>query len=245
MVVVCQQPNYFAWLGYLEQCARSDVLILLDSVQWIKQGRQHRTRILAHTQEHQEKLYHWLTLPVLGRAHRTKTFCELEIDRNQAWAKWHWNSLKTVYGKRPFFKSQLKPIVQPWFEKNAFEKNLFDVTASSLKLCLETLGLKPEIIRSSNLDKDSTKTDRLVSLCKAVNGDVYYSGLASTKYIEASKFRASEIELIWQHWKHPDYDQGRFRFQSHLSFLDVLANVPVETVRKWLQPRPWGPPQIR
>jgi hypothetical protein len=46
MIALCQQPNYYPYLGYIEQCVRAYSLIMLDSVQWIKQCQQHRIKIL-------------------------------------------------------------------------------------------------------------------------------------------------------------------------------------------------------
>jgi hypothetical protein len=97
MVAVCQQPNYFPWLGYLEQCARARVFISLDSVQWIRQGRQHRTRVLSTDVA---TPFQWLTLPVLGNDHRTKSIRELQIDPHSKWAVRHWKTLASVYAAR-------------------------------------------------------------------------------------------------------------------------------------------------
>jgi hypothetical protein len=89
-VVVCQQPNYFPWLGYLEQCARADALVILDTVQWIRQGRQHRMRILPHASQREKGLdFQWLSLPVLGQEHRAKPLADLKIDQASHWVRQH------------------------------------------------------------------------------------------------------------------------------------------------------------
>src|SRR4051812_4407083 len=100
MVAVCQQPNYFPWLGYLEQCARADTLIVLDSVQWIRRGWQHRARILAHAS--QKRQWQWLTLPVESQGHRNFQFKELRVIADKKWAEQHWKTLVAIYGSRPF-----------------------------------------------------------------------------------------------------------------------------------------------
>jgi hypothetical protein len=106
---------------------------------------------------------------------------------------------------------------------------------------MKALEIKPVIFRSSELPEHGAKTERLISLCKLTNAQTYYSALGSTRYIDTQAFRGAGIRLLWQHWKHPDYDQGRARFQSHLSILDVLANVPLEKIKEWMQPNPYGP----
>jgi hypothetical protein len=235
-IVVCQQPNYFPWLGYLEQCAVADTLIFLDSVQWIRQGRQHRTRILSQSAADGAA---WLTLPIRGKGHREKEIRELSV-ADGSWARRHWNTLQATYARRPYFKSQLEPIVRPWMEKLASEPGFFEIASGSVRLCLETLGFRPEILKSSELPCEGKSTERLVSLCRTVGATDYYSGIGST-YIDASGFRDAGIHLVWQRWKHPEYEQGRAARKTHLSFLDALANVPVAELKRWLEIKPSGP----
>jgi hypothetical protein len=240
MVVVCQQPNYFPWLGYIEQCARADVLVVLDSVQWIRQGRQHRARILPHNNARAANAgdFQWLTLPVRGHGHRGKPLGQLELDDSQDWREQHWRTVRSVYGRRPFFKTQVEPLVGRWFETAPRAGLMAEAALSSLKLCLETLGIGPELARSSELPERGAKTERLISLCEALGADTYYSALGSTRYVDVSLFRAAGIRLLWQHWKHPEYDQGRPTRRTHLSFIDAVANVPLDEIRAWLAPSP-------
>lgn len=243
MVVVCQQPNYFPWLGYLEQCARADRLVILDSVQWIRQGRQHRTRVLTHAPDAACAApgFQWLTIPVHGHGHREKPLRELEVDRADRWAERHWKTLATLYGGRPYFKSQLEPLVRPWLEKAVGMQRMAEIALGSTRLCLEALGLNPDLLMSSELPETGRKTERLVSICQALEADTYYSALGATRYVDVAAFRAAGIRLLWQHWKHPEYPQGRPAFRSHLSILDALANVPLSELRAWFQPSPYGP----
>lgn len=219
------------------------MLVLLDSVQWIRQGRQHRVRVLPHRSANRSE-FQWITIPVRGKGHRSKQIQEIEVDlTSRKWAHAHWNTLAAIYGRRPYFKSQLEPIVRPWLENEAPSlATLYDVAFGSMRICLEALGIRPEIVRSSHLPEQGTKSERLISLCKVFDGETYYSGIGSTRYLDIAAFRAAGIRVLWQHWKHPEYEQGTGqRFKSHLSVLDALANAPIETLQHWLEPQPWGP----
>lgn len=241
MVAVCQQPNYFPWLGYFEQCARSDVFIVLDSVQWIRQGRQHRTRILPHAST-QASDFQWLTLPVCGHGHRAKPLRELRLDPSSRWPEAHWKGLVAIYGKAPQFRTQFEPLLRPWFETVAPRyQTMLEASWGSVELCLNALELTPKILFSSALPEQGTKTERLISLCQATGADTYYSGLGSTPFVDVSLFRAAMIRLLWQHWRHPEYAQNRPAFRSHLSILDALAVVPLPQIRAWFEAQPWGP----
>ena len=243
-IAVCQQPNYFPWLGYLEQCARAEKLIILDSVQWIRRGLQHRAKIIPHRQNEEGEArpdFQWLTVPTKSHGHRERPLKELILDPDDAWASRHWLTLASVYGKRPLFRSQFEPLLKPWFDHATQFKTLREATVSSMQLCFEALDIKPKIHMSSDLAEQGVKTERLISLCQSVNADVYYSGLASSSYLDTHAFRDANIRLVWQRWKCSEYDQGRESFRSHLSILDVLANVPIAEIKDWLSIKPWGP----
>ena len=45
MIVAAHQPNFAPWLGFFDKARHCDVLVLLDTVQFIKRGYQNRTRI--------------------------------------------------------------------------------------------------------------------------------------------------------------------------------------------------------
>ena len=247
MIAVCQQPNYFSWLGYFEQCARAEKLILLDSVQWIRNGLQNRAKIAPHIEASQKdptEDFQWLSLPVLGQGHRSKTFGEMKLNPDDHWADRHWKTIRAVYAKRPEFKRQLEPLLRPWFEKAHQYQTLREATIESMKVCFSALDIRPEVVLSSSFaetDQALVKSDRIVSLCKTIGADVYYSGLASASYIDTGAFRDADIRLVWQRWKHTEYEQGRGAFKSHLSIIDALANVPLKEIKSWLEIKPWGP----
>ena len=62
MIVAAHQPNFAPWLGFFDKAVAADVLVLLDTVQFIKRGYQNRTRIKSSTGPQ------WLTVPVISKA---------------------------------------------------------------------------------------------------------------------------------------------------------------------------------
>ncbi len=199
MRVVCQQPNYFPWLGYFEQVARADSFVYLDNVQWIRQGRQHRTRVPNFPQSVAEK--NWLTVPVHGHGHRARPFREIEIDREQNWIKQHAETIRALYGRAPFFRSQLEPLLAPFWEKAAQHRFLIDLCEASVALFWKPLALTATVWHSSDLEVTGQKTARLVNLCQALEATEYYSALGASRYLEPAAFRAANVNLRWQHFR--------------------------------------------
>jgi hypothetical protein len=227
MKIVCQQPHYLPWLGYLELFAQSDAFVFLDNVQWIKQGRQHRTKILQGTQSR------WLTIPVKSAGHREKTLKDMEVDVSQPWAKAHWHSIERAYGKAPRFRDQVEPLFRPFFEKMQKEKFLVDICQEGLWLFWEPLGLKAELHWASDLPEVPGQNERLIGLCQHFGAREYYSSLGSTRYLDMGKFREAGIRVLWQHFRASF--PGDLLRATDVSALDWIAHHDFSAAKTALQ----------
>ncbi|NTX52911.1 WbqC family protein [Myxococcus llanfairpwllgwyngyllgogerychwyrndrobwllllantysiliogogogochensis] len=248
-VVVAEQPHYLPWVDFYEQVARAGTLLVLDNVQWLRRGWQRRTRVAlpanVPTPPPTEPGFQWLSIP-LEDPHRDTLIGELAVDTRQPWARKHLSRLVTLYGQRPHFATQVLPLLEPFYDSVAREAgpgSLLRVLLGSTALFHESLGMKPDILLASTLERQGDeKSARLVEYCRQLKAHTYYSGLGSSLYLQVSLFRDADVRVLWQRFRHPPYAQGREgRFVQGLSIVDVLSNVPVEEVRRWLEPSPWGP----
>lgn len=229
MRIVVQQPHYLPWLGYFDLFAKADAFIFLDTVQWIRQGRQHRTKILdANGQPH------WLTVPVRGHGHRDKTLKDMQVDSTRPWAKRHWQQIAAAYGHAPRFHDQVEPLLRPFYEKVAQEKFLAEICQESLWLFWEPLGLRTELHWASDLPESSGRQERLVEICQHFHADEYYSSLGSTRYLDLSVFRAAGIRVLWQHFR--QFFPGDVTRAADATALDWLAYHDWSELKRALTP---------
>ncbi|WNG27332.1 WbqC family protein [Cystobacter fuscus] len=248
-VLVAEQPHYLPWLDFHEQLARADTLVVLDNVQWLRRGWQRRARVAlpsgAPLPPPTEPAYQWLTIPLEG-AHRDTRIGDLVVDTSQPWTRKHLATLTMLYGRRPYFRSQVLPRLERFYAAAAEERgpgSLLRTLLSSMTLFAEPLGLSPRVVLASSLARSlPDKTERLADYCVQLGQDTYYSAVGSL-YLRPGPFRERDVRLLWQKFRYPAYDQGRpgERFVVGLSIVDVLSNVPVDLVREWLAPSPWGP----
>ncbi len=227
MRIVCQQPHYLPWLGYFDLFSKSDAFVFLDSVQWIRQGRQHRTKILGQNGSL------WLTVPIRGHGHRAKQLKDMEVDE-QPWAKRHWELVRTNYRTAPHF-SQMEALLRPFWEKAEKMRFLADISYEGFWALWEPLGLQVDLHWSSDMQNiREDRNQRVIDICAQVGANEYYSSLGSTRYLDLSQFRAAGISVRWQHF------QANFRPLHRpldLSILDYLAHHPLEELRLALNDR--------
>jgi hypothetical protein len=221
MIVSAHQPHYLPWLGYLAKIAASDLFVVMDDLQYEAQNFQNRNRVkIAHGPA-------WLTVPLErdGQATeiRDKRIAN-ESSPKQHWQRRHFETLRNNYSSAPFWKLYEAALqdayARPW-------SRLIDLQLHMLMLHLGWFAIKKPIVLASSLSLSGTKTDRLASLCHAVNADVYLSGGGGSKgYLDEEKLRRLGVRVEWQTFNHPRYPQrhATLGFVSHLAALDLLLN---------------------
>ena len=215
MILSAHQPAYLPWLGYFDKIIQSDIFIYLDSVQFEKNSFTNRNRIKSPQGELM------LTVPVLSKGHINKSLTEIEIDNKQNWRKKHLSSILMNYKKAKRFEECYAKLEVLYDKEYDF---LSELCYEHLIFWLRELGIKTEIIKSSELNIDSKKSDLIFDLCRYYNTDTYISGALGKNYLEENKFKNAKINIIYQDYKHPVYEQLWGEFLSYMSILDFWMN---------------------
>lgn len=96
------------------------------------------------------------------------------------------NAFQMNYGKANYFK--YKWILEDIYITKQWI-NLSELNMYFIKLISKELGIKTQFIKSTDLDIEGKKDDRLIDICKKLNADYYLSGPAAKNYIIPSKFQ--------------------------------------------------------
>lgn len=219
-VVAIHQPQYLPWLGYFDKLDRCDIFCLLDTVQYKKNEFQNRNRIKTADG------WQWLTVPVTYRfPQRIK---EVGVNQTVDWQRKHLQALKTNYSKAPFFDTYYASFEE--FYQKSYEM-IADVSAASIELLMELLGLEGKLVLASSLPVETEDpTLRLVKICQTLGGVAYLSGIDGAKYMEVDMFRSHQIEVLFQDFKHPQYPQCYGPFEPNMSVVDLLFNCGQESL---------------
>ena len=215
--VAIHQPQYVPYLGYFHKIKHCDVFVHLDHVQYQVGGLQNRNKIKAPTG------WQWFTLPVNGNPQMR--IDEVAIDARSQWRKKHWKTLQANYGRSPCFK-QYAPALEALY-LGSEDHQLSTVNQSFSDWGMAALGITTPTLRSSAMSAEGSSTDMLISLCRQLGATHYLSGPGGRLYMDLDAFARSGIEVIWQSYQAPVYEQvfPTAGFVEHLSVLDVLFSM--------------------
>lgn len=227
MILSIHQPNYIPWIGYFQKIARSDKFIFLNNVEFSKGSFTNRNKIkLADGKSH------WLTVPILSRDKGAQNISEVIIDNSNNWKKKHIETIKQSYGKAQFFKD----IFQMYSEILCRDYHLLqDLNIALIKFLLTQADIKIDIHLASELSIDYEniqKNSLLIAICKHFNTDVYLSGKGARKYNDKSLFNKNGIEIIYQDFTCPVYDQLHDNYLENLSVMDYVFNCGFDRFRR-------------
>ncbi len=214
MIAAVHQLHYLPWLRYLEKMVHTDVFIVLDNIQYNKNGWQNRNRIKG------PRGPMLLSVPVLDRF--AQNLDEVRIDNTSRWRKKHWESIRQCYSKAPHFHSHA-PFLESVYQQDWDFLN--ELNRHMLGYFVEALGIRTRILYASELKVPGCATERLINLIRVAGCDTYYSGAyALEAYLDETALSGAGIALQLQHWKSFAYPQQHGAFVPDLSVLDLLLN---------------------
>ncbi|HEO71463.1 MAG TPA: hypothetical protein ENN80_09375, partial [Candidatus Hydrogenedentes bacterium] len=193
MLVGIHQLHYLPWLRYFEKIACSDVFIVLDNIQYNKNGWQNRNKVKTAAGAT------LLTTPV--RFSAGDRLDQVRIDSSKPWARKHWETIRQAYAKAPHFADHAAFIEGVYAQSWVF---LNDLNRTMLAYFIEALGIETRVVYASELDVPGVATERLIHLIQAVGGDRYYTGaFATDAYLDVKLLDAAGIEVVVQDWCAP------------------------------------------
>jgi hypothetical protein len=216
MNVAIHQPQYLPWLPYFMKIKDSDVFILLDTVDFQKNGLQNRNQIKT------AQGAHWLTVPVqhkLGQKIR-----DVKIKKSDPWLRKHWQTIQQCYKKAAAFNVYEKELEALYAEEWS---NLNELNIVIISMMMRWMNIRTPIVRSSQMKATGTASELVLNLCLEAGATHYLSGMGGKNYLEPDAFRNVGIEIVYQPAVLPNsYPQlvPKAGFINGLSALDIVLN---------------------
>ena len=218
MIISIHQPNYLPYLGFFDKIKKSDIFVIYDDAQFNRRDFHHRNKIRIFDG------WKWLTVPVVNEM---KPIKEIMIKNEQAknkphWAKIHFREIQANYSNTEYFsiyEKELKRIYETRYDK------LVDLNIRLIKFLMNVFDIRTKIVYSSEFGFRSVSSQKNLDIVEALGGDVYLSGLGGQDYLDVSLFNRKGIDVQYQDFNHPLYDQRFEGFIPNMAAIDALFNV--------------------
>ena len=210
------QPEHIPWLGFFDILRQVDVFVLLDDVQFAKNNRQNRNQIVSP-----EGVAEWITVPVKGAGRLHGTIGSVKIDSGQPWATRYLSTIHRDYQRYPYFEEffrAISDVVSP------SPSSLLDLNLSLLTVMSSALEITTPVLRSSEMQVEGAKSQRLVSILREIEATSYLAGSGSRDYMDLTIFQQFGIEVTFRDYIPRPYDAPN-GFVPGVSALDALFSL--------------------
>lgn len=216
MILSANQPYLFPFPGFFYKAFLSDILVILDDVQF-PQG----TTWLTRNRFKNDQGSLWMTVPVWKKGLGLQKIKEIRICREGRWAEKHLASLKRAYAKAPYLTEHLD------FLERVFSSEFEMLTELNLTIIdhlLKHLHIDRKSILLSELRIEETGNRLLIEICRKVGADSFLAQAPAKKYLDEALFRDAGITLSFFGLQAPVYPQLWGDFIPNLSAFDLLLN---------------------
>ncbi|MCK5504463.1 MAG: WbqC family protein [Thermodesulfovibrionia bacterium] len=216
MIISANQPYFFPFFGFFYKAYLSDILVILDSVQfprgstWITRNR---------FKNNQGSL--WLTVPVKKKGLGLQNINSVRIYHDGHWIKKHLASLKNAYLRAPYYKEHINFLEALFSSK--FER-LIDLNLEIIRYIMGCLRIDTKVTLLSEQEINAKGDRLLIEICKKMGASQFLAQHAALKYLDTDMFRKEGIGLM--DFKLPSlvYPQLWGNFIPNLSALDLILN---------------------
>ena len=216
MIVTTYRPYFAPFPGFFYQAYRSDVFVILDSVQF-PQG----TTWITRNRFKNDQGALWMTIPVRKKGLGLQKINDVRICGAGRWPTKYVQRFHHAYANSPYFVDHRQ------FVENLFETGydrLIDLNMAVIRHLMLYLGISTEIRRLSELGIGARGDHLLVQICKYFKATTYLAQGAAAKYINLDGFKKEGIEIRRLEFPTLIYPQLWGRFIPNLSALDLLFN---------------------
>ena len=214
MIVSIHQPQYLPWLGYFDKIRRADFFVLLDNVQFKKNEWQNRNKIKT------AQGWQWLTVPVKYKF--PQLINEVTINNSVRWQHKQRQAMLSNYKKGPCYH------YLDDFSHEIFSHAWQSISQLNIRVVTrlaKILGIDTPIFVASELgDFPNDPDERLIAITEHFKAETYLAGSGGRQYMDLAKFRERGIEVLFQDYRHPVYDQRFGEFIPYMSVIDLILN---------------------
>lgn len=216
MIVSTYQPFFSPFPGFFHKASLSDLLVILDQVQFPR-----GTTWITRNRFKNDQGTVWMTIPVWKKGLGLQRINEVRICSEGRWRRKHLACLKTAYADAPYFRDHLD-VVERIFSED-FER-LIDLNLMIISYLMEHLQIHASIVLQSDLASSAKGNELLLEICRQTKASTYLAQTSAKRYLDARLFSSAGIGLEFFRPHSPTYPQLWGDFVKDLSAFDLLFN---------------------
>ncbi len=207
------QSNYIPWKGYFDIINSVSEFVIYDCAQYTKNDW--RNRNMIKTPQGKQ----WLTIPC--KVDRLdQRICDIETI-NDSWRVKHWKSIKQNYSKSPYFDEFSRLFENLYMEQN--NKNLSSINVSFISAICGVLNINTKIRSHDEFSISQGRNEKLISICRQMDADVYVTGPSATAYLDETLFSENGISIeVMSYSGYEEYQQPYPPFDHNISVIDLI-----------------------
>lgn len=207
--------------------SNSDVLVVLDSVQYTKNDWRNRNQLCGPN-----GLF-WLSVPI-RRASTRGSIYEARVTDSQ-WISNHLTSIRqTLSGLN--FADRVLDSVEPVYDSLKSCSFLHSINLALIRNICDLVSITTPILLDGDIKTpaqlldDVDPTLRLIEICRELKADSYLTGPRGFDYLDLSSFRRAGIKIEVADYSRLSPYRQKFRgFVPNVSVLDFIASVGPES----------------
>ena len=212
------QPYFLPYLGYFSLIKHTERFVLLDSVQFIRQGWIERNRILKSGSGWQ-----YISVPLIKHSRDIK-IRDIRIKNAFDWRDTIFRQLEHYKKWSPFYGSTIDVL------RTALDidtDSIVKLNKHILKTVCEYIGveLNADIFSEMDLEIEEVKApdEWALNICKALgNVSEYWNPEGGLEFYDRSKYETAGIDINFIKMNLPSYPQRLPEFEAGLSIVDVM-----------------------
>jgi hypothetical protein len=216
MIVSTNQPYFAPYPGFFQKMQLSDVMVILDTVQFPR-----GTTWITRNRIKNDQGTLWMTIPVWKKGLGLQKINEVQICNEGHWRHKHLKSIRTAYGHAPYL-----PDHESWLESifSSEFNRIVDMNLKIIHTMKDFLQIDTELVLMSTLGISACGMSLPVEICKKLCAATYLAQKGVKKYLDENLFNASGIHLKYFNPEALVYPQLWGDFIPDLSCLDIILN---------------------
>jgi hypothetical protein len=216
MIVSAYQPYFAPFPGFFAKAMHSDILVLMDGVQFPR-----GTTWLTRNRFKNDQGTFFVTVPFWKKGLGLQKITDVKICYERPWARKFMASLEASYAKAPFFENHLEFLEDVFSDR--FER-LIDLNVEIIRHLMRHLQIPARVVPLSDLGIKATEPQLTLDVCRKLGASHFLAQRSAGKYLDPTIFKSAGIKLMFFNPRPPVYPQLWGAFIANLSVFDLLFN---------------------